>query len=338
MSRFVWLLLVLLLGAVPASCDSRAPAAAPTSALINVVTTTGMIADVVRNIAGQRAQVTSLMGEGVDPHLYKPTRTDMAALSRADLVLYNGLMLEGRMTDALQRLQKSGKSVHAVTDAIAADQLLSPEGFEGHPDPHVWMDPTLWARTAVYIRDQLIAADPAGETEYRSRAESYLERLADLHDYSQQTLRAVPHKVLVTAHDAFNYFGRAYGFEVVGIQGISTESEAGVADIEGLIDLLVSRKVPAVFVETTVSERNINALIAGCRARGHAVKIGGSLYSDAMGAPGTYEGTYIGMVDHNVTSIARALGAEASGLSRWTAGQSRSSGDPGAAGSAEGAP
>jgi manganese/zinc/iron transport system substrate-binding protein len=302
-------LLLTVLMALLAACDSRAPA--KPDKRLTVVCTTGMIADVARAIAGDRCAVTSLMGEGVDPHLYKATRADMAALTSADIVFYNGLLLEGKMTDALERVKSSGRRVTAVSDKLPHDQLLSPQEFQGHPDPHIWMDPSLWSRAAEHIRDQLIATDPEGEQAYRANSDAYLQKLSALQSYSAQTLTTVPQKVLVTAHDAFNYFGRAYGFEVVGIQGISTESEAGVRDIENLVDLLVSRKVPAVFVETTVSERNINALIAGCRARGHSVAIGGSLFSDAMGAPGTYEGTYIGMIDHNVTTIARALGGQA---------------------------
>jgi manganese/zinc/iron transport system substrate-binding protein len=314
MTRLSLILLSVLATLSAASCDSRGPAApeAPDGKR-SVVCTTGMIADVARAIAGDRAQVVSLMGEGVDPHLYKPTRSDMAILTRADLVLYNGLLLEGKMTETLERIASSGKPVHAVTAALSKDKLLAPEEFEGHPDPHVWMDPTLWSAAAETIRDRLIAIDAEGESAYRSNCDAYVRQLAELQAYALRVLGSVPEsaRALVTAHDAFNYFGRAYGYEVVGIQGISTESEAGVKDVERLVDLLVSRKVPAVFVETTVSDRNINALISGARARGHTVRIGGSLYSDAMGAPGTYEGSYIGMIDHNVTTIARALGGEA---------------------------
>jgi manganese/zinc/iron transport system substrate-binding protein len=306
------LLLALLVAATLAACDAR-PAAAPAPGRITVVATTGMIADIARRIAGDRADVSSLMGEGVDPHLYKATRADMAALTRADVVFYNGLLLEGKMTDAIDRIAKSGRRVHAVSEGLPHEDLLAPPEFQGHPDPHIWMDPTLWARAAETIRDRLVAADPPGAETYRRNADACLADLRALHEYSQRIVATVPEtsRALVTAHDAFNYFGRRYGFEVVGIQGISTESEAGVKDIERLVDLLVSRTIPAVFVETTVSERNINALIAGARARGHTVRVGGSLFSDAMGRPGAYEGTYLGMIDHNVTTIVRALGGQA---------------------------
>ncbi len=280
---------------------------------ISVVATTGMIADTARNVAGERAEVRGLMGPGVDPHLYKPTRSDIARLMRADLVLYNGLLLEGKMTDALIRAARAGRRVYAVTEELDESTLLEPEEFDGAYDPHVWMDPALWARAVEVIRDALIEADPDGASVYRANAAAYLEELNELDAYATRTLASVPagRRALVTAHDAFNYLGARSGFDVVGIQGISTESEAGVRDIERLVDLLVEREIPAVFIETTVSDRNVRALIEGAAAQGHRVTIGGSLFSDAMGAPGRYEGTYIGMIDHNVTTITRALGGEA---------------------------
>lgn len=275
-----------------------------------VVCTIGQIADIARNVAGDRAEVIGLLGPGVDPHLYKLTRSDVGQLRAADLVFYNGLLLEGKMIDALVRLASSGKPVHAVTEAIDEEYLLTPEMFAGAYDPHVWMDPQAWAKAVEKVRDRLIAFDPAGEAAYRQNASAYLDELRALDAYAQEVLATVPEdrRVLVTAHDAFNYFGRRFGFEVLGIQGISTESEAGVREIEHLVSILVERQIPAVFVETTVSQRNIRALIEGARARGHEVVVGGSLFSDAMGAGGTYEGTYLGMIDHNVTTIARALG------------------------------
>jgi manganese/zinc/iron transport system substrate-binding protein len=272
-----------------------------------------MVADMARGVAGDHARVTALMGEGIDPHLYKPTRSDIEQLLGADIVFYNGLLLEGKMTDALVRAASSGRAVVAVTERIDETTLLEPEEFAGHYDPHVWMDPRAWSSAVDVVRDVLIEENPANTDAFTANADAYRTHIADLDAYSERVLGTVPvdRRVLVTAHDAFNYFGRRYGFEVVGIQGLSTESEAGVRDIERLVDLLVSRQIPAVFVESTVSERNIRALIDGAGARGHAVTIGGSLFSDAMGAPGTYEGTYIGMIDHNVTTIARALGGDA---------------------------
>lgn len=278
-----------------------------------VVTTTGMIADITSNVAGDRVQVTSLMGAGVDPHLYKPTRSDIAALTSAGVVFYNGLLLEGKMTDALVRVATSGRRVHAVTELLDSEFLLEPPEFQGHFDPHVWMDPRAWSKAVEVVRDKLAEFDPAGADVYRQNAQRYLQSLSELDSYADTVLKSVPSdsRVLVTAHDAFNYFGRRYGFEVVGIQGISTESEAGVRDIERIVGMLVARKIKAVFVESTVSQRNIRALVEGAAARNHQVAIGGELFSDAMGKPGSYEGTYIGMIDHNVTAIARALGGEA---------------------------
>ncbi|MFG0274804.1 MAG: metal ABC transporter solute-binding protein, Zn/Mn family [Phycisphaerales bacterium] len=304
MRRFVTLLAIgvsaLFLGARPAPAEPG----------FTVVCTIGQIADITRQVAGDRAEVIGLLGPGVDPHLYKLTRSDVGQLRAADLVFYNGLLLEGKMIDALVRLASSGKPVHAVTESIDEENLLTPEAFAGAYDPHVWMDPQAWAKAVEQVRDRLIAFDPAGEAAYRGNAGAYLDELAALDAYAERVLATVPadRRVLVTAHDAFNYFGRRFGFEVLGIQGISTESEAGVREIESLVNVLVERGIPAVFVETTVSQRNIKALIEGARSRGHEVVIGGSLFSDAMGAGGTYEGTYLGMLDHNVTTIAPALG------------------------------
>lgn len=295
-----------------AGCSDGRAGAAPQEQP-TIVATTGMVADVVRAVAGDRADVQGMMGPGIDPHLYTPTRTDIGKLIAADLIFYNGLLLEGKMTDSLIRAATSGKPVHAVTEMLDESRLIEPESFEGLFDPHVWMDPSAWALAVEAVRDVLVEFDPAGQQAFASNAEAYLAEVEALDGYAERVLATVPEsqRVLVTAHDAFNYFGSRYGFEVVGIQGLSTESEAGVRDIEALVELLVSREIGAVFVESTVSERNINALVDGAAARGHTVVIGGSLFSDAMGDPGTYEGTYIGMIDHNVTTIARALGGEA---------------------------
>lgn len=277
-----------------------------------VVATIGMIADVVRNLAGDRIEVIGLIGAGVDPHLYKATRSDIATLNSADVVFYNGLLLEGKITDALIRVATAGKKVFAVTELIDPSYLLEPPEFQGHYDPHVWMDPSAWSKTVQVIKEKLAELDPAGAGSYQAAAKDYLEELQGLDQYCEMVLNSVPKdsRVLVTAHDAFNYFGKRYGYEVLGIQGISTESEAGVQDIERLVNVLVQRKIKAVFIESTVSPRNIKALIEGAAAKGHAVIIGGELFSDAMGKPGSYEGTYIGMIDHNVSTIAKALGGK----------------------------
>ena len=275
-----------------------------------IAATTGMVADIVRQVAGDRGEVTSIIGEGVDPHLYVPTRSDVAALMAADVVFYSGLLLEGKMTDTLIRVARSGRPVHAVTELVDESLLLQPEEFAGHFDPHLWMDVGGWMQAVHAVTEALVAFDPAGMSGYRERAEGYTATLGELHDYARRVLGSIPEqqRILVTAHDAFNYFGRAYDLEVAGIQGISTESEAGLDRINRLVDLLVTRQVGAVFVETTIADRNVRALIEGAAARGHQVVVGGELYSDAMGRPGTYEGTYVGMLDHNVTTVARALG------------------------------
>lgn len=278
-----------------------------------VVTTVGMVTDIVRQVAGERAEVQGLIGEGVDPHLYKPTRNDVAALQSADVIIYSGLMLEGKMTDALVRLARSGKPVYAVTELLDESMLLEPPQMKGHWDPHVWMDVSAWSQAVEAVAAALSEFDPPSAGYYRENAQRYRAELAKLHEYITRVIASIPprQRVLVTAHDAFNYFGRAYGIRVEGIQGISTESEAGLEDINRLVTFLVENDIRAVFVETSVADRNVRALIEGARARGHEVVIGGTLFSDAMGPPGTYEGTYIGMLDHNATIIARALGGQA---------------------------
>ena len=278
-----------------------------------IVTTCGMVTDIVREVAGDKAKVNGLMGEGVDPHLYKPTRDDVAKLLNADVVFYSGLMLEGRMSDTFLKVARKGASVFAVTELLDEKFLLEPEEFHGHTDPHVWMDISGWMEAVKVVARSLAEVDPEHSAFYEQNAKRYNAQLSKLDDYAKKSLSSIPkeRRVLITAHDAFNYFGRAYGIEVRGIQGISTESEAGVADINTLVSYLVERKIPAIFVESSVSDKNIRALVEGSKSRGHAVRIGGELFSDAMGKPGTYEGTYLGMIDHNVTLITRSLGGEA---------------------------
>jgi len=279
---------------------------------LRVVTTVSMLADTARAVGGTRVEVTSLLGEGVDPHTYRPTRADIARLSGADLVIANGLHLEAQLDETLKSLARS-KPVVFAAEKIPQAQLLADEEYKDRKDPHVWMDPKLWSFVVEAVRDALIARDPAGRAAYETGAKNYIAEIERLNAYTAKILNTVPQqaRVLVTAHDAFSYFGRAYGFEVEGIQGLSTESEAGLKRIEQLVSLLVEKKIRAVFVESSVPERNVRALVEGARARGHQVIVGGELYSDALGTPGTYEGTLIGMLDHNVTLIARALGGEA---------------------------
>ena len=308
--RFSSFLLALLGSAALSSCE---PQEKLTGGPYEAVATVGMIADIVREIAGDRATVKGIIGEGVDPHLYKPTSTDVKALQAADIIFYNGLMLEGKMSDVLVRLAGSGKKVFAVTEAILddPDYLISDEAE--HYDPHVWMDVKGWKKAVTAVERALSEHYPANAAFYQQNAAAYQTRLAALDDYARASIATIPEpqRVLVTAHDAFSYLSRAYAIEVRGVQGMSTESEAGVKDIETLVSFLVSKKIPAVFVESSVSDKNVRALLEGAAARGHRVIIGGQLYSDAMGPAGTYEGTYLGMIDHNITTITRALGGTA---------------------------
>ena len=279
---------------------------------LKVVATTGMIADAARQVGGDLVDVKALMGPGVDPHAYRQTRTDIVALAKADLVLWHGLYLEAQMEDFLVSLGKRGKVI-AVAEALPKELLISHADYADKYDPHVWMDPERWTKVILAVRDALIAERPDAKAVIKANAARHIEEVEKLAGYSKRALATVPadSRVLLTAHDAFNYFGEAYGFEVIGIQGISTESEAGLNRIRELVDLLVARNIGAVFVESSVSDRNIKALIEGAAAQGHTVKVGGELFSDAMGRDGTYEGTYLGMIDHNATTITRALGGKA---------------------------
>lgn len=288
------------------------PAGARAEPPLSVVATTGMIADAARQIGGDRVSVRALMGPGVDPHAYRQTRTDIAAMVRADLVLWHGLYLEAQMEEFMQELG-ARKPVVAVAESLPRELLISHVDYSDKFDPHVWMDPRLWSQVVETVREALAAARPEDAEVFAANAKAYQDELARLADYSDTVFASVPEtaRVLVTAHDAFSYFGRAQGFEVLGIQGISTQSEAGLQRVAELVDILVQRKIGAVFVESSVSDRSVRALIEGAAARGHTVVIGGELFSDAMGAEGTYEGTYPGMIDHNATTISRALGGSA---------------------------
>ncbi len=296
--------------ALVASFSPRAALAAGDR--LSVVATTGMIADTARRVGGDAVDVRALMGPGVDPHAYRQTRTDILAMTRADLVLWNGLYLEAQMEEFFEDLHRR-VTVTAVSEAVSGESLVSHDTYADRFDPHVWMDPNLWRHVTLAIRDAMTIAAPSRAETFAANADAYLGELDALVVYVKDILATVvaEKRVLVTAHDAFNYFGRAYEFEVIGIQGISTESEAGLNRISELVNLLVERKIAAVFAESSVSDRSIRALIEGAAAAGHNVRVGGELFSDAMGMPETYEGTYLGMIDHNATTIARALGGTA---------------------------
>jgi manganese/zinc/iron transport system substrate-binding protein len=273
---------------------------------IRLVCTTGMVADLARTVGGDTVAVSQLMGEGVDPHLYKASPGDVNRLNEADVIFYSGLHLEGKMADVFVRMARR-KPTFAVTEYIPEGRVL--DNPEGAFDPHLWFDVSLWRDAAGVVRDALAAFDPKHAAQYRGRAETYQAELARLHDEVKAALATVPkdRRVLVTAHDAFRYFGRAYDVEVRGVQGISTESEAGVREVNVLVAFLVERRIKAVFVESSVSDKNVTALLEGCAAKGHKVVIGGELFSDAMGKDGTPEGTYVGMIRHNVDTIVKAL-------------------------------
>nr|WP_241154420.1 zinc ABC transporter substrate-binding protein [Staphylospora marina] len=274
--------------------------------LIRVTVTTGMIGDIVENVGGKLVSVTTLMGPGVDPHFYKASQGDMEKLADADLVFYNGLHLEGKMVEIFGKMSKQ-KPVVAVTDGIDKDLLL--KTADNQYDPHVWFDVKLWMKAVEQVKSTLVKTDPRHKDDYESQAAEYLKELEELDRYVREQLATIPkeRRVLVTAHDAFGYFGRAYDMEVVGLQGISTASEYGLKDVQRLVNLLVDRKIKAVFVESSVSKRSLEAVVQGARTRNHEVTIGGELFSDAMGKRGTPEGTYIGMVKHNVNTIVKAL-------------------------------
>ncbi len=302
--------LIIAMTVMLTSCNQQAgQSTADLSAReINVVTTIGMITDIVENVGGDRVAVTGLMGPGVDPHLYRASEGDVSRMTEADLIFYNGLHLEAQMGEVFEQMSGRVKTV-AVTENVAEEKLLSPPEFEGAHDPHVWFDLTLWMGAVERVRDTLIEIDPDSAELYRSNAEAYLAKLEKLHAYVQEQASRVPaeQRVIITAHDAFNYFGNAYGFEVRGLQGISTESEAGTGDVQDLAEFIAARQIPAIFVESSVPQRNIEAVQAAVKSRGFDVQIGGELFSDAMGNPDTPEGTYIGMVRHNVDTIVNAL-------------------------------
>lgn len=281
---------------------------------LRAIATTTMATDLVKTLGGEQVEVTGLMGSSVDPHLYKPTPADIRALRDADIIFYNGLHLEGRMTDILVKLARSGRPVYALSESVDESRLLSPEDFEGAHDPHIWLDAELWSQCADTVAEALSKQDPEHAATYRARAEKWKAELAQLHRWAREQIQTIPaeRRVLVTSHDAFNYFGRAYGLEVIGVQGLSTVSEAGLADMVRVSDLIKSRSIPAIFVETSVSPAAIQRISHDSGAR-----IGGELFSDAMGELGnihtgangeTYDvGTWRGMFMHNVNTVVQGL-------------------------------
>lgn len=291
---------------------------------IQVVATVGMVGDMVQAIGGAHTEVTVLCGPGVDPHLFKPTRDHVAKLLASDLIIYAGLHLEGKLNDLLLRLSHQ-HPIYAVAQGIPASRLLTAEDAEEHSaipsadttlaiyataDPHAWMDVALWADAAQGVADCLSEFDPTHAADYQANLRRYQVRLQELHEYGKQRLSEIPaaQRTLVTSHDAFRYFGRAYNLRVEGVQGLSTESEAGLQRLNGLVQQLVTQRVPAVFVESSVSAKNMRALMEGVRSRGHEISLGGELHADSLGPADSPASTYEGMMRHNFDTIAEALG------------------------------
>ena len=279
-----------------------------TTGPINIVCTTGMLGDAVENIVGEKATVITLMGSGVDPHLYKATQGDLKNLSNADVIVYNGLHLEGKMGEIFEKLENRKKIIVAA-DGLSTSDLINNTDFQGAHDPHIWFDVNLWSKAVFHISKELVAFDSSSAKAYTSNTKKYLSQLEELDAQVKRSILSIDsaRRVLVTAHDAFSYFGKAYSMEVKGLQGISTASEYGLRDVSNLVDFITEREIKAVFVESSVSDRSLNAVVEGCKAKGHNLAIGGTLFSDAMGENGTTEGTYLGMVRHNVKVIVEKL-------------------------------
>lgn len=296
----------LLLAAVALGFTGCRSDRQPDDGKTRIVATTTMIADMAAAIVGDTpdVEIITLMGPGVDPHTYNLPARALGELYRADVVLYNGHHLEGKSADVYEPLRDRGAEVLAVGNGVPAEQLLTPPGFDGHADPHVWGDPALWGRCVKSVVDALVAKLPDHEDQLRTNGESYVVELADLHVWAKSRIAEIPepNRVLITSHDAFNYFGLAYGLEVIGIQGISTESEAGIADITATADLIKERGVKAIFTESSVNRATIERIAGDTGA-----KIGGELYSDSLGPTGTGAETYVGMIKHNVNTIVEAL-------------------------------
>ncbi|MBA9078732.1 metal ABC transporter solute-binding protein, Zn/Mn family [Rufibacter quisquiliarum] len=308
--RFLGWWVVGLLLSVAVSCTPENPVSeeARRHGKLYIVTTTGILRDAVAHVAGDRAEVEALMGPGVDPHLYKAALGDLQKLRQADIIIYNGLHLEGKMGEVLEKLARQ-KNVWAATDALPEKSLRKTPAFADSHDPHVWFDVQLWSQLVEGLAQKLKRFDAAHAQTYQTNAQQYRLQLDSLHRWTKNKISSIPaqQRILITAHDAFGYFGRAYGIDVRGLQGISTVSEFGLQDVSGLVNFIVNRKVKAVFVETSISQKAIEAVLEGARQKGHKVKLGGSLYSDALGEAGGPAGSYVGMVQTNVKTVVTAL-------------------------------
>lgn len=303
----LFLFTLLITTSLLTACGGE-PAASAGDGVLQITTTTSMITDITKVVGGEHVQVTGLMGAGIDPHLYVASEGDMELLQNADVIFYNGLLLEAQMAEILEQLGER-KTVVAVSQGVDEGELLPWAQYADEFDPHIWFDVSLWMKAVEAVRDTLVQVDAAHATAYQANAAAYLEELTKLDTYVKDQAARLPaeQRILVTAHDAFHYFGRAYGFDVRGLQGISTASEAGTADVQALADFIAEKQIKAIFIESSVPVRNIEALQAAVQARGFQVTIGGQLFSDAMGDPGSPEGTYVGMVRHNIDTIVGAL-------------------------------
>jgi len=277
---------------------------------LKVVTTTTMITDMVKNIGGDLIEVNGLMGSGVDPHLYKASEGDVTKLYSADVIFYNGLHLEGKLVDVFEKMDVQGKTTVAVSDALDKSTLIGSDYFASNYDPHIWFDIDYWTQITHYTTEQLVKKNPENKVAFEKNRDAYLGKIAALKTELTATINdnlPTEKRILVTAHDAFNYYGRSFEFEVVGLQGLSTATEAGVKDVQRITQFIIENRIKAVFVESSVPRRTVEALQAAVKAQDHEVKIGGELFSDALGSAGTEEGTYIGMYKHNVNTIVNAL-------------------------------
>lgn len=276
---------------------------------LTVLATTTMLADLAENIGGEKTTVTALMNAGVDPHLYKASAGDVTLMQNSSVLVYNGLHLEAKLGEIIEKLDGSGKTVINISDSVDPGLIMTSEDDETYPDPHIWFDVLIWKQAAAGMAEGLAKADPANKDYYKENLTTYEKQLDELHKYVEEKIAELPQpqRVLVTAHDAFRYFGKAYGFEVKGLQGISTESEAGTSDVKNLADFLVENKIKAIFIESSVPKKNVEALQEAAKARGMEIAIGGELYSDSLGDKGSETGTYIGTIRSNVDTIVNAL-------------------------------
>lgn len=298
-------LLLLLVAFTILSCKKNTPE----NGTLNVVTTTTMITDLVKNIGGDVINVQGLMGSGVDPHLYKASEGDVTKLAGADVIFYGGLHLEGKLVEVFEKMQHQNIKTVALSDALDQEKLIGSDYFKGNKDPHIWFNIGYWKTITNHVVKTLSEVNPENKLKFESNGKTYLEKLNALEIEINSIIETLPKekRILVTAHDAFSYFGEAFGFKVVGLQGISTATEAGVQDVQKLANFIIENKVKAIFVESSVPKRTIEALQAAVNSKDHQVEIGGTLYSDALGDTGTVEGTYIGMFKYNVNTIVNAL-------------------------------